>query len=113
MGYLFKTIRSGMYKPAGIIEIPFLGAKVGEFTQWTLQRRGDYGQDAGLYDLHASLSFISDALWNDEDYEKVVILSLTPTKHYKLQQAPGFATVREGRSLVMQGVTIWPVERSR
>lgn len=113
MGYLFKTIRSGQYKPAGTVEIPFLGAKVGELAQWTLQRRGDSGPDAGLYDLHAAFSFVSEALWNDEEYEKVVFVNLSPQRQYRLEQAPGYATVREGRSLLMQGVKIWFVERSR
>lgn len=106
MGYLFKTIRSGLYKPAGTVEIPFLGAKVGELTSWTLQRRGDQGPDASLYDLHAVFSFLSDALWEDPDYEKVFVLNLNPHKRYKLAQAEGFRTVREGRSLIMEGVTI-------
>jgi hypothetical protein len=113
MGYLFKVIRSGVYKPAGTIEIPFLGAKVGELAQWTLQRRGDDGPDAGLYDLHASFSFLSEALWNDPEYKKVVTLSINPTHHYRLEQADGYATVRNGRGLVIEGVTIWPVQRSR
>ena len=113
MGYLFKIIRSGTFRPAGTVEIPFLGAKVGELSNWTLQRRGDFGPDAGLYDLHASFSFLSDALWNDQEYPKTVVLSLNPTRHYRLEQAEGYATVREGRSLVMEGVTIWPVQRSR
>ncbi len=106
MGYLFKTIRSGIFKPAGTVEIPFLGAKVGELQSWTLQRRGDQGPDAGFYDLHAVFSFLSDALWNDPEYDKVVLLNLNPYRRYKLTQAEGGKTVREGRSLLMESVTI-------
>lgn len=106
MGYLYKVIRSGLYKPAGIIDIPFLGAKVGELAQWTLQRRGDHGRDAGLYDLHASLSFLSDALWDDPEYQKRIILNLSPSKQLRLEQADGFTTKREGRSLLIEGVQI-------
>ena len=113
MGYLFKTIRSGTYRPAGIIDIPFLGAKVGELNQWTLQRRGDTGPDAGLYDLHAVLSFVSTALWEDADYEKRVVVSLNPSKQYRLEQAPGMRTVLEGRSLLIEGVTIHDVSPNR
>lgn len=106
MGYLFHQIRSGVYKPAGIVEIPFLGAKVGEFTNWTLTRRGESGPDAGLYDLRAVFSFLSEALWDDPDYPKRIVINLNPYKQYRLTQAEGFATVRSGMSLLMEGVRI-------
>ncbi len=104
--YLFKLIRSGQYKPAGVVDIPFLGAKVGELQSWTLTRRGDEGPDADLYNLHAVFSFVVDALWDDPDYTKRVVVSVSPHKHYRLDQGQGFATVRAGRSLVIEGVTI-------
>lgn len=112
MGYLFKTIRSGIFKPAGTVSIPFLGAKVGEFQSWTLQRRGDQGSDASLYDLHAVFSFLSDALWDDDEYAKVIILNLNPTRQYRLEKADDSRTVRGGRSLLIEKVTIEPVTRS-
>jgi len=106
MGYLFKTIRSGIFRPAGIIDIPFLGAKVGEFSSWTLQRRGDEGPDSGLYDLHAVLSFISEALWEDDEYKKRIVINISPAKQYRLEQVPGMRTVLTGRSLLIEGVTL-------
>jgi len=113
MGYLFKTIRSGIYKPAGSVEIPFLGAKVGEISTWTLQRRGDQGPEAGLYDLHAVFSFVSDALWNDDEYRKVIFLNLTPRKQYRVDYEPETRTVREGRTLLIEGITIHDTSRSQ
>ena len=112
MGYLFKTIRSGIYRPAGIVDIPFLGAKVGEFTNWTLQRRGDEGPESGLYDLHAVFSFVSDALWNDDEYGKVIFLNLTPHKQYRVEKDPEARTVREGRTLLIEKVMIHDSSRS-
>lgn len=109
--YLFKVIRSGVYKPAGIVEIPFLGAKVGEFASWTLQRRGDEGRDAGLYDLHAVFSFVSQALWEDEDYQKHILLNLTPSKQYRVQQESDMRTVLSDKALLIEGVTIHDVPR--
>jgi hypothetical protein len=106
MGYLFKTIRSGVFKPAGLVEIPFLGAKVGELSSWTLQRRGDQGSDASLYDLHAVFSFVSEPLWNDDDYQKQILLNLSPSKQYRVQQESGMRTVLTDRNLLMEGVTI-------
>lgn len=113
MGYLFKTIRSGTYKPAGIVDIPFLGAKVGELSAWTLQRRGDTGREAALYDLHASFSFLSRPLWDDEEYQKRVLVNLNPFKQYRLDQDPGMRTVLQDKSLLIEGVTLCPVEPVR
>jgi hypothetical protein len=111
MGYLFKVLRSGTYKPAGIVEIPFLGAKVGEFESWTLVRRGDSGPDAGLYDFHAVFSFVSEPLWDDPDYTKEILVNLNPFKQYRVQQEPEFRTVLTGRNLLIEGVTIHVASR--
>jgi len=106
MAYLFKVIRSGEYQPAGVVDIEFLGGRVGDLSSWTLTRRGDEGPDADLYDLRALFTYVSEALWNDPDYTKRIVLNLNPNKQYRLQQAEGFRTVRDGRSLLMEGVTI-------
>jgi hypothetical protein len=107
MGYLFKIIRSSESKgPAGVVEVPYLGAKVGELANWTLTRRGDEEPESSLYNLRATFTFVTEALWDDSDYPKEITLNLNPKKQYRLQQAEGFSTVRSGRSLLMEGVTI-------
>ena len=106
MGYLFKILRSGDMKPAGYVDVPFLGAKVGEFSSWTLQRRGDNGPDAGLYDLRAVFTFVAAPLWDDPDYEKRIVVRLTPRKQFRLELAPDAVTVRQGQSLLIERVTI-------
>jgi hypothetical protein len=113
MGYLFKTLSGKSFKnrPAGIVDIPFLGAKVGEFDNWTLIRRGDVGPDASLYDLHAAFSFISRPLWDDDEYKKRIVVSLSPSKQYRLEQVPEMRTVLQGKSLLIEGVTLCPHER--
>lgn len=110
MGYLFKVIRSGNVKPAGVVDIEFLGGKVGDLASWTLTRRGDEGPDSNLYDFRAVFSYVAEALWDDPDYEKRIIVNLSKNKQYRLQQTDGFPTVRSGRSLLMEGVTIHAVE---
>jgi hypothetical protein len=110
MAYLFKSIRSGTYSPAGVVDIEFLGGKVGDLASWTLTRRGEEGPDADLYDLRATFAYVAEALWDDPDYEKRIVLNLNPTKQYRLQQTDGFPTVRNGRGLLMEGVTIHAVE---
>lgn len=108
MGYLFKQITSTKeVQPSGVVDIAFLGAKVGVISQWTLNRRTD---DEGLYDLRATFEFITEALWNDSDYEKRIVLRLSPHKQYRLQQAEGYRTERVGRTLLMEGVTIHAYE---
>ncbi len=109
MAYLFKVIRSGITSPAGVVDIEFLGGKVGDLSSWTLTRRGDDGPDADLYDLRAVFAYISEALWDDPEYDKRIILSLNKQKQYRLHQAEGFPTVRNGRNLLMEGVTIHAV----
>lgn len=113
MPYLFKTLTGRSYKnrPAGIVDIPFLGAKVGEFDSWQLHRRGDEGADAALYDLHASFSFLSRPLWDDDEYDKRIVVSLSPTQQYRLEQVPEMRTVLQGKSLLIEGVTLCPHER--
>ena len=108
MGYLFKTLSGQTFKnrPAGIVDIPFLGAKVGEFDNWTLRRRGDEGADASLYDLHAVFSFLSKPLWDDDEYEKRIVVSLSPQRQFRLEQVPGMRTVLQGKSLLIEGVTL-------
>ena len=111
MGYLFHTMSAGTnVKPAGIVDIPFLGAKVGEFATWTLKRRGDTGQEAALYDLRASFSFVSKALWDDEEYPKRVLVNLSRTVQYRLDQVPGMRTDLQGKSLLIEGVTLCRVQ---
>ena len=109
MAYLFKVIRSGITSPAGVVDIEFLGGKVGDLSSWTLTRRGDDGPEADLYDLRATFAYISEALWDDPEYDKRITLSLNKQKQYRLHQAEGFPTVRNGRSLLMEGVTIHAV----
>ena len=112
MGYLFKSLTGQSYKnrPAGVVDIPFLGAKVGEFESWSLRRRGEEGPDAGLYDLRASFSFLSRPLWEDDEYEKRVVVSLSPTNQYRLDQVPEMRTDLQGKSLLIEGVKLCHLE---
>jgi hypothetical protein len=112
MGYLFKSLTGRSYKnrPAGVVDIPFLGAKVGEIDNWSLRRRGDEGADASLYDLHAAFSFLSKPLWEDDEYDKRIVVSLNPQQQYRLEQVPGQRTVLQGKSLLVEGVKLCPLE---
>ncbi len=115
---LFKRLsgqRWGPDHPAGLVEIPFLGAKVAAMDSWSLTRRGDIGPEAGLYDLRAEFSFVAEALWNDPDYQKVITLNFrrTPPQQFRVEQQPGYRTVFSGKTLLMEGVLACPLDPPR
>ena len=91
----------------GRIDIPFIGAVVGNIISFTLTRRADRGPEAEFYDFHAALSFISEALFNDDDYQKRVIV-VVGKRPFRLDPAegPGQRTALQGRSLVMERVAL-------
>lgn len=96
----------------GGIIVPFIGIHVATITNWRLVQRGADGRDAALYNLHAALSFVNRAIWDDPEYEKEVIVNLgrNNPRRYRIEQAEGFATQLTGKSLTMEGVTPCPVK---
>lgn len=94
----------------GGIKVPYVGIHVGTIGSWQLKRRGDEGRDAALFNLRASLSFVNEAIWADDEYEKEVIVVLGGRKKFKIVQEPDFHPVLNGRTLIMEGVTLWPIE---
>jgi hypothetical protein len=101
---IFKTLRG----TEGKVTVPHLGALVGTFTSWNLERRGDEGEDAELYNLHGVLSFVNKALFEDDSYEKSVEVRLSKNLSIRLRSAEGTKTALNGRALVMEGVHLWP-----
>jgi hypothetical protein len=75
---------------------------------WTLTRRAEDGPEAGLYDFNAALSFVNPALWQDDDYEKTISIVIARGRTYRLKQEPGFRRVLQGKSLLMEGVSLCP-----
>ena len=49
---------------------------------------------------------MSNALWDDDEYTKRVVVNISPFKQYRLEQVPGMRTVLTGRSLLIEGVTL-------
>lgn len=94
----------------GRIEIPDLGAVIGETATWVLTRRGndENGRDpeASYYDFHADLKFVNEALFKDSDYEKRVVIHAGKGQSYEIVPVigPGQRTVLTGRSLVMERI---------
>ena len=97
----------------GFIEIPMLGTRIGEIGPWTLTRRGEahlnpQDPEAAEFDLTATLTLVpNEALWNDPDYEKRVVISMRRGKRtWTVQpvEGPGQRTALNGRSLIMERV---------
>lgn len=87
------------------MEIESLGALIGQIDRWSLARRGDDGPSAGLYDLHAVLSYVNPHLWDDIDYEKSIVLRIGK-ELFRLEQDPEFKPELNGKGLEMQGVKL-------
>lgn len=96
----------------GRIEVPHLGALIGNIQSGTLTRRGDEGPESDFYDLNAVLAWVTAAMFNDADYPKQVIVQLSRSRAYILepQVGPGQRTVLTGRSLVMERVKLVAIE---
>jgi hypothetical protein len=95
----------------GRIEIPDLGAVIGEMSTWTLTRRGNTTEnsrdpEADNYDLTADLRFVNEALFGDADYEKRIIIQAGRGQSYVIEpvEGPGQRTALNGRKLVMERV---------
>lgn len=90
----------------GGVEVPYIGIHVATIAKWRLTRRGEDGQDAALFNLHAALSFVNRAIWEDPDYEKEVIVELGRGRmRYRIEQVEGHATMLTATALTMDGVT--------
>jgi hypothetical protein len=84
-------------------------------SEWRLSRRG--GEDGaeegnGLYDLRAVFSYLNPYLWEDEDYDKEIVVTLGRSKQFRVQKANDEETVFVGRTLLMKGVSIHVYEGS-
>jgi hypothetical protein len=91
----------------GEARIPSLGALIGTMSQWSLTWRGEDGaaDSGGPYDLRAVFSYLNPHLWEDEDYEKEITLTLGKSKQFRVSKASE-GTVLNGRTLLMKGVSI-------
>lgn len=93
----------------GRVEIPSLGALIGTMAEWNLTRRGGDGTGegaSGLYDLRAVFSYLNPHLWDDEDYEKQIVITIGRHKQFRVHKANDEETVLVGRTLLMKGVSI-------
>lgn len=92
----------------GKVWIPSLGAMIGTMAEWHLTRRGGEGtaDGSGLYDLRAVFSYLNLYLWDDNDYEKEIVIVLGKTKQFRVRKVNDEETVLADRTLLMKGVAL-------
>ena len=94
----------------GKIAITGLDAVVAEFGQATLERRGDDGSAGPIWTLHAFLSYQNDFFLKSQAFEKKVLLEPFKDQIYQAVEQPGVEWNLENDVLIIEGVTLCPVE---
>jgi hypothetical protein len=106
-GFILKAVRG----IEGEVSVPALGATIGSFAKWTLTRSEDGHSKESEYVLRGAFSYLNPILWADEALNKRITIRLGKEgREYLLVQAPDRRTVLEGTSIIMEGITLWPVE---
>jgi len=98
----------------GSVIIPSIGITVGTMGSWTLLRREDTPPGTGEWDLHAAFSYINDFAWQSDGWEKEIRLTIGNPKTgqvFRLVQAVNGRTVLDGKSLLIEGADLWPLEK--
>lgn len=111
-GYILKSLRG----VEGQITIPTIGAIIGTFQKWTLQRREDGPSRLSGYRLTAFLSYVNPMLVNEPSLTKQITIAIrdrerTVYKQYRLEVVSDAGMVLDGMSLTVEEVTIWPLDQ--
>lgn len=107
-GFTLKAVRG----IDGEVSIPALGATIGTFAKWTLTRSEDGHSNESEFVLRGAFSYLNPVLWEDETLTKRMTIRLGRDGHqYLLVQKPDRRTVLEGASIIMEGITLCPVEQ--
>jgi len=97
----------------GSIKIVELGATIGMFQRWRLDRMKIGEEDFGkLWKFQAELQYINPTLFQDPDYEPQIFIvtgkdrRTRKEKQYRLRQVEGYRPQLNGRTLLMEGVEL-------
>jgi len=98
----------------GKVELPELGAVVGQFQKWTVSKeRKEDGTATGRLKFRGELKYINKSLFNDPDYERQVIITLQrdrrarTKKQYRVDLMDSGKVSLQGRVLLMEGVQLY------
>lgn len=97
----------------GSIRIEELGAVIGQFSKWTLSREMKNEEEMlSTFRFAGTLQYINPTLFDDPDYVPVVLITTDRDRRtkkpnqYRLEQAEGATRSLDGRSLLLEGVTL-------
>ena len=90
----------------GQIRIVGLDAVAAEFSQSTLERRGDDGSGNPIWTLHAVLSYTYDLLLKNESFEKKYVIEVWKDKYYQAVPTPDATFTWDNGHLIIEGVTL-------
>lgn len=97
----------------GDVTVPSIGLTVGTMQWWELTRREELPPGSGEWTLRVVFSYINKFAWEKPDLTKRISITLgNPKKggkQYRLEST-GVRTVLDGRSLLIEGVKLWPLE---
>lgn len=101
----------------GLVRIEEIGATIGVISAWTLSREKK-GEDKYLktFRFQGTLKYINPALFHDEDYVPVVSITTDRDRRtkkanqYRLEINEDGTRSLDGRSLLMTGVSLCPLE---
>lgn len=101
----------------GKVELPELGAVVGQFQKWTVSKeKKQDGTNTGRLKFRGELKYLNKALFNDPDYERSVVITLRrdrrarTKKQYRVDLSEGGKASLQGRVLLMEGVELYALE---
>lgn len=97
----------------GKVSVPSIGLEVGLMEYWSLMRREDTPSGVEEWDLRAVFSYINQFAFEKEGLDRWVTIWLGDPrkggKQFRCQGALG-RMVLEGRNLLMERTTLWPLE---
>jgi hypothetical protein len=95
-----------LYGNHGKVDVPSIGALIGEMSSWTLDFRKEATPEEGLYTFKAYFTTISAWMFNDPSIRHRVLVEIGRGNQYRLDVAAGARTVLDGQSLLIEGVNL-------
>lgn len=98
----------------GKVSVPSIGLEIGTMEYWLITRREDTPSGVEEWDLRAVFSYVNQFAFNKPGLDKWVTVWLGDPrkdgKQFRLIETGG-RTVLDGRSLLMERVKLWPLEK--
>lgn len=104
---LYSTQGNGF---KGKVDVPAVGLLIGEMSSWELTRREEVEPGKGIYDLRASFESIAEWMFNDPSLPRRIVIEIGRGQQYRLEADDDARTVLDGRSLLIEGVTLCRLE---